>query len=59
MENFYESNHKPEQLTPSPVKPTLQVQKKDPYVLVQVASAWQLCVSNVHSLLSESQEEMF
>jgi hypothetical protein len=37
------------QTTPSPVKPALQAQEKEPGVLVQVAFASQLSVPSVHS----------
>ena len=53
---FGHLSHLPEQITPSPENPTLQVQQNDPYVLVQVASSWQLCVSRTHSSLSITRE---
>jgi hypothetical protein len=40
------------QLTPLPVKPSLQAQENDPSELVQVASAWQLFALLLHSLTS-------
>ena len=39
----------PAQLTPSPVYPALQVHVKEPLVLVQYASLWQLCCPVLHS----------
>ena len=39
-------------MTPSPEYPVWHVQKKDPLVLEQLASAWQLCAPEVHSSIS-------
>ena len=42
----------PVHCSPSPLKPSLQVQTNEPIVLVQIALAWQLSVLRVHSWIS-------
>ena len=46
----------PAQLTPSPVYPGLQVHVKEPLVLVQNASSWQLCSPVSHSSTNQQVE---
>ena len=46
------SNYLPEHNRPSPEKPGLQVQLKDPAVLIQDAFLLQLWMSFVHSSIS-------
>ena len=48
------SKHVPVQITPFPAYPVLQPQENDPKVFVHMASAWQLCVLMVHSLMSKN-----
>ena len=44
--------HLPTHVTPSPEYPVKHLQSKDPLVLVQLASAWQLSISVWHSSIS-------
>ena len=46
----------PSQLTPSPVYPGLQVHVKEPLVLVQNESSWQLCSPVSHSSTNQQVE---
>ena len=50
--SYYTQKYLPMQVTPSPLYPALQAQVKLPSVLVQTAFGLQLCVPEVHSLMS-------
>jgi len=51
------SKYLPVQISPLPKNPALQVHVKLPIVFVHFASIWQLCVFDVHSLISAKKKK--